>query len=70
MSEGNMSAKVWLYVAVSILTIWSLEAVRINQIFKKNRHYQALVFYFLLAVSIVYLVTNFIWDFVTYSKII
>lgn len=65
-----MSAKVWLYIAVILITIWSMDAVRINEIFKKNRKYQALVFYFLLATSISYLVTNFIWDFVTYSKII
>ena len=65
-----MSANVWLYIAVILITIWSMDAVRINEIFKKNRKYQALVFYFLLATSISYLVTNFIWDFVTYSKII
>ena len=65
-----MSAKVWLYIAVILITIWSMDAVRINEIFKKNRKYQALVFYFLLATSISYLVSNFIWDFVTYSKII
>ena len=65
-----MSAKMWLYIVVAFITIWSMEAVRINEIFKKNRRYQALTFYFLLMASITYLVTNFLWDFVVYSKII
>ena len=58
-----MNGKIWVYAVVTLITIWSMDALRINEIFKKNRYYQALVFYFLLAVSIIYLVTNFIWDF-------
>lgn len=57
-----MTGKFFLYVLVTILVIWSLDAVNINQIFKKNRVVQARVFYFMLALSMIYLVTNFLFD--------
>lgn len=57
-----MTGKFFLYVLVTILVIWSLDAVNINQIFKKNRIVQARVFYFMLALSMIYLVTNFLYD--------
>ena len=62
-----MSGKFFLYVAVTILVIWALDSVNINQIFKKNKVLQARVFYFLL--GMIYLVTNFIMDLFTSGKI-
>ena len=62
--------KFFLYVAVTIAVIWSMDSVNINQIFKKNRVYQARIFYFLLGISLIYLVTNFIWDLFTFVKIV
>ena len=41
----------------------------ITHLFKKNRIIQARVFYFFLAISIIYLVTNFIMDLFTSGKI-
>ena len=60
-----MTGKIIVYIIVAVGVIWSLEAVNINGIFKKNRIIQARVFYFLLGISIIYLVTNFIWDLFT-----
>ena len=57
-----MSAKAFIYVLVSIIVIWSFESVNINAIFRKNKVWQARIFYFLLALSMIYLVTNFIYD--------
>ncbi len=65
-----MSIKVILYVLVSILVIWTLDCININQIFKKNKILQARIFYLLLALSFIYLITNFIWDFFLSSKIV
>lgn len=62
--------KFFLYIAVTIAVIWSMDSVNINQIFKKNRVYQARVFYFLLGISLIYLVTNFVWDLFISVKII
>ena len=64
-----MSGKFFLYVAVTFLVIWAMDSVNINQIFKKNKVIQARVFYFLLGVSLIYLVTNFIMDLFTSGKL-
>lgn len=65
-----MNAKYFLYIFVSIIVIWSMEAININHIFKKNRVLQARVFYVLLSLSVIYLITNFIFDFFSVSKMI
>jgi len=57
-----MSSKIFIYILVSLLVVWSLDSVNINQIFKKNKIYQARLFYFLLALSLIYLIANFIYD--------
>ena len=64
-----MSAKYFIYILVGILVIWSFDSLNINSLFKTNRVLQARVLYFMLALSMTYLVTNFIWDFFTVSKI-
>ena len=64
-----MSVKAFVYVIVSIITIWALDSININGIFKKNKVLQARIFYFFLAFSIIYLVTNFIWDLYLTTKI-
>lgn len=63
-----MSGKFFIYIAVTFLVIWSMESVNINKIFKKDRIMQARVFYFLLGVSLIYLVTNFLMDLFTSIK--
>lgn len=60
-----MNGKFFVYVIVTILVAWSLDSVNINQIFKKNKVTQATLFYFLLGISLIYLVTNFIMDLYT-----
>jgi uncharacterized membrane protein YwzB len=57
-----MTPKFILYIFVSALVVWSLESVNINAIFKKNRVLKARIFYFLLGLSMIYLITNFIYD--------
>jgi len=64
-----MLGKLLVYIFVTIIVIWSMDAVNINHIFKKNRVMQARIFYFLLGISLIYLVTNFLMDLFTSSKI-
>ncbi len=64
-----MRGKFFLYILVTIVVIWAMDSVNINQIFKKNKILQARVFYFFLAISLIYLVTNFIMDLFTSCKI-
>lgn len=58
-----MKVKLIVYLIVTVLVIIGLDAVNINSIFKKNRAFQARLFYLLLITSLVYLVTKFIFDF-------
>lgn len=64
-----MLGKLLLYAFVTVVVIWAMDAVNINQIFKKNHVIQARVFYFLLGISLIYLVTNFLMDLFISSKI-
>ena len=57
-----MSVKYFIYLIVTIITIWALDSININAILKKNKIWQARVFYFFLALSLIYLVTNCIYD--------
>ena len=57
-----MKGKFFIYIFSTILVIWSMESVNISKIFKKNRVVQARVFYFLLGISMIYLVSNFFID--------
>ncbi len=65
-----MSAKFFVYLFVTFIVIWAMDSVNINAIFKKNKIMQARVFYFLLGVALIYLITNFIMDFFEYSKFV
>ena len=57
-----------LYSIILVIVIWAIDGVNINYIFKKNRIYQARVFYIMIIFSITYLVTNFIIDFINCLK--
>ncbi|MCI6107977.1 MAG: DUF1146 family protein [bacterium] len=63
-----MLGKLLLYAFVTVVVIWAMDSVNINQIFKKNHVVQARVFYFLLGLSLIYLVTNFLMDLFISSK--
>lgn len=69
MKRDKVSSKVFVYIFVTVLVVWALDSVRINQIFKKNKEVQAKVFYALLAFALIYLISNFIFDFLISSKI-
>jgi len=58
-------SKLILYVLVIPCVIWGCDSININAIFKKNRYYQARVFYMALIFGISYLVTNFLYDFMS-----
>lgn len=57
-----------LYSIVLVIVIWAMEGVNINTIFKKNRIYQARVMYILIVLSLTYLSSNFILDFLNSLK--
>ena len=55
--------KLIIYLFVIPLTIYAVDSVNINGIFKKNKIYQARVFYILLVFGLSYLTANFLYDF-------
>ena len=57
-----------LYSIILVIVIWTMDGININHIFKKNRIYQAIVFYIMIVFSITYLVSNFIIDFINCLK--
>ena len=61
--ENNMKVKLFLYIIVTISVMWSMDSVNLNFLFKKNKIYQARMFYFFVTLSLIYLVTNFFYDF-------
>ena len=61
-------SKVILYVLVMPFIIWAMDGVNINQIFKKNRYYQARIIYMAIIFGLSYLVVNFLNDFVGVIK--
>ena len=64
-------SKLILYIFVIPFVVWGLDCININVIFKKNRYYQARVFYMALIFSISYLVVSFLYDFMNvFSNII
>jgi len=61
--------KFLLYLLITPFVIVSLDSLRINEIFKKNKVFQARLFYFFLAISMIYLVTNMIYETANLSKL-
>lgn len=57
-----------LYLLVLIIVIWAMDGVNINAIFKKNRVYQAKVFYIIIIFSLASMTTNFILSFLNSLK--
>ena len=56
-------SKFILYLFVLPLVIYTMDSVNFNSIFKKNKVFQARIFYILVMFSLSYLVCNFLYDF-------
>ena len=57
-----------IYLIVLAIVIWAMDSININSIFKKNRTYQARVFYIIIVLSLAYLASSFIINFLTSLK--
>lgn len=58
-----------IYILSAIISIWSMDAININVIFKKNKVIQARVFYMILVLIVTYLLASFLYDFI-YVKLL
>ncbi len=64
-----MNIKLILYLIITPLTIWALDGLNINFIFKKSKYMEARIIYLLIAISVSYLAVNFLYDFFEVSRI-
>ena len=55
--------KILLYSIIFIVTLWAMEGLNLNNLFKQGRIVQARIIYLFMAMFISYFVTNFIYDF-------
>ena len=58
-----------IYILAAIIVVYSIDAVNINAIFKKNKIVQARVFYLVLILSFTYLLGSFLYEFI-YLKLL
>lgn len=65
-----MTAKLVLYIFTVPLSIYALDSVRVNNVFKVNRVFQARILYLLISFSLSYLFTNFLYDFFLNCQIV
>ena len=60
-----MNAKILVYLAVGFAVLVAMDSINLNGIFKKNKIFQARMLFFMIFMSLTYLVTNFLWDLFT-----
>ena len=65
-----MTVKTILYFVTVPLTVWALNSVNMNHIFKKNQYYSSRLFFLLLTIGLSYLTVNFFYDFFEYTQIV
>lgn len=56
--------KLIIYIFVIPLVIFAMDSININGIFKKNKIYQARLFYIFVVFGLSYLLCNFLYDLV------
>ena len=56
--------KLIIYIFIIPLVIFAMDSININGIFKKNKIYQARLFYILIVFGLSYLICNFLYDLV------
>lgn len=57
-----MTIKLILYFVFFPLTIWSLESINLEKLFKKDHVLQIQILYFILSMALAYLEVNFCYD--------
>lgn len=56
--------KLIIYIFIIPLVIFAMDSININGIFKKNKIYQARLFYIIMVFGLSYLICNFLYDLV------
>ena len=64
-----MDSKLMLYLFSTMIVVFAIDSVNINAIFKKNKVFQARVFYFLIALCMIEILTELLYNLFTISKL-
>ena len=62
--------KIALYLIILPITVWSMDGLNLNGLFKQSRVYQARLIILLLSIGITYLAVNFFYDFFISFKLV
>ncbi len=65
-----MNFKAYIYVIAVLLSVYTLSGVNFDNFIKKNKALEARLLVIILSLSLGYLITNFITDFLEVSRII
>ena len=65
-----MTIKTILYIIFVPFKLLALDSINIQNVFKKNKIFQAKMLYIILTMAISYLAVNFLYDFFEFSRII
>jgi len=64
-----MNYKVYLYVFFTFLSIFAFSSIDFSKFLRPGKNIEARIIVFILSFAFSYLLTNFIYDFITCSKI-
>ena len=65
-----MNAKVYIYILTTLISAYTLTGINFNKFWISKKNVEAKIFIILLSLIMSYLLTNFITDFLSSSKII
>lgn len=65
-----MSIKIYLYIITTMISAYSLTGINFDKFWRSKKNIEARVFIIIISLIMSYLLTNFIVDFLTNSKII
>ena len=65
-----MSIKIYLYIITTMISAYSLTGINFDKFWRSKKNIEARVLIIILSLIMSYLLTNFIVDFLTNSKII
>ncbi|MBQ3020840.1 MAG: DUF1146 domain-containing protein [Bacilli bacterium] len=65
-----MNIKVYIYIITTLLSAYTLTGINFNKFWNSKKTTEARIFIILLSLIMSYLLTNFITDFLSSSKIL
>ena len=65
-----MNYKIYVYIIAVLLSIFALSSINFEKIIKRNRLIETKILVIVLGFALGYLVSNFIFDFISCTKII